>query len=61
MIYTKKERQELWERHPIFFAEKAHEFPCCDIPTFEMCLKCKIKDCENKREIEEALKKVKSD
>jgi hypothetical protein len=55
MIWTKKERQEFFDRDPIAFAERAHEFACCDIPTLSDCLNCKIKPvaCDNKADIEE--------
>lgn len=58
MFYSKDERDKLWERSQVGFAEKAHEFPCCDVPTVDACWKCKIdpSDCKNKAEIVRAIK-----
>ena len=46
-IYTHKERMQLWNDDQVLFAELAHQYPCCDIPTEVNCKTCKI-TCENK-------------
>lgn len=51
MFYTTQEREDLYAHSPIMFAEKTHTFPCCDIPTIQMCLDCTLKAanvCKNK-------------
>ena len=51
MIYTEEEKKEMWERDQVYFAERAHEFPCCEIPTLSLCLKCDLNYCVNLREL----------
>ena len=57
MIYTEKEKQELWERSQVAYAEKAHEFPCCKVPTLTSCILCVFgeDECDNKKEVAEVL------
>ena len=53
MFYREDERQELWERNQIHFAEIAHQYFCCDVPTLKMCFECDVNkmDCKNKAEL----------
>jgi hypothetical protein len=53
MFWTEKERQSFWERDEVRFAELAHEYLCCDIPTLRLCKKCdmKPKTCPNKKDL----------
>ena len=50
MYRTEAERKGLWERDQIHYAEIAHQYPCCDVPTVLGCLHCKIDPdlCKNK-------------
>lgn len=42
--WAKEEKAELWEKDQIMYAELAHNYQCCDLPTKEHCLECII-DC----------------
>ena len=58
MFYTKREKLFL-KTNEIGFTEKAHEYPCCEVPTLRMCLQCDpdkagIEFCENKADLVEA-------
>ena len=57
MFYTEKERQDFFDKDPIKFAARAHDFLCCDIPTLRACLNCKNTDCFNYQEINKEAKK----
>ncbi len=54
MFYREDERN-LMKEHQIHFAEKAHEFMCCDVPTIHRCIECDIVGadvkCLNKAEL----------
>lgn len=39
-IYSERYRRILAKKNQMAFAEKAHEYPCCDIPTIKMCSNC---------------------
>jgi len=39
-IFTKKEAKELWENNQVRYAEIAHSYPCCDLPTDTQCVWC---------------------
>lgn len=61
MYYTEKERNDMSRQNFIFYAERAHEFPCCDIPTIKMCWDCNIdgaENCHNKKDIADTLKPI---
>ena len=53
MYRTEKERKDLWEQDQIRFAELAHNYPCCDVPTVRMCAACEIEPelCSNKGDL----------
>jgi hypothetical protein len=51
MFYTEKEKQEMLLRDKIFYAEEAHKYPCCGVPTIHLCLLCSETNCKNKVEI----------
>ena len=54
MFYREDERKAFWKRNQVKFAEKAHEFICCNIPTIAMCIQCDgraYRNCPNKLEI----------
>lgn len=57
MFWTKDEREAFWKRNQIGFAELAHEYLCCDVPTVTACALCdkKPEECKNKAEIEKAI------
>ena len=57
MFRRADERQALWERNQIHFAEVAYEYPCCDVPTITQCLLCTHdpERCKNKAEVVKAL------
>ena len=65
MFYRQDEREGLWQRNQISFAERAHEYPCCDVPTVTACVLCDINplDCKNREEILKAIhnKRFKAD
>lgn len=56
MFYREDERKSLWERSGIRYAEIAHKYLCCDVPTLGKCLNCGFssEQCQNKTEIEAA-------
>jgi len=39
-IYTKEEAERVWKKDQLFYAEKAHEYPCCDLPQYVRCCWC---------------------
>lgn len=53
MFWTKEEREDLWQRDQIRFAEIAHEYLCCDVPTITQCRICTHypDQCRNKAEV----------
>ena len=53
MYRTTAERDRLWERDQIHFAEVAHQYACMDVPTIGMCLACKVEEghCPEKIEL----------
>ena len=57
MFRTKEERENLWQRDQVYFAEIAHEYLCCDVPTITQCLLCTHEPdkCKNKAEALKAL------
>ena len=56
MFWTKKEREDLWQWDQVRFAEIAHNYACCDVPTITQCLLCTHDNkCKNKAEIFKAL------
>lgn len=61
MFYTEKEQEEKWKRDQIKFAEVAHQYPCCMIPTLEMCFRCTADpdNCKNKTELNRVLDRCK--
>lgn len=61
MFHTKSERSELWRQSQILFAEVAHQYPCCDVPTLGVCYLCGItpSECKNKQEILNLLEQFK--
>ena len=40
-VYTKRYRRSLARRDHLAYAELAHCFPCCDLPTDKRCRACK--------------------
>jgi hypothetical protein len=57
MFWRQDEKESFWKRDQVRFAEKAHEFLCCDIPTVAGCAACEKKpdQCENKMELFRAM------
>ena len=39
-IYTRQEALTLIKNNPSLYAEIAHNYPCCDLPTVEGCRRC---------------------
>lgn len=58
MFWRKDERQGLWERNQIRFAEISHEYLCCDVPTITKCILCTVaeSDCKNRAEADKAIR-----
>jgi len=61
VYWTEKERQELWERDQVRFAEISHNYLCCDVPTITKCILCthNPKQCLNRKEAEKAIRNYK--
>lgn len=60
MFYREDERKRLWKRSEIKYAEIAHQYLCCDVPTLDKCLDCKFlpEQCPNKAEIDRVAEPV---
>lgn len=39
-VYSKRYVRIMWKRNPFMMANKAHCYPCCDVPTDEKCRMC---------------------
>jgi hypothetical protein len=39
-IYTKENAAKFFRSDPLGYAEKAHEYPCCDLPQDATCMWC---------------------
>lgn len=57
MFWRKDERENLWQRDQVRFAEVAHNYPCCDVPTITMCMLCgkANEHCQNRAEARKAV------
>jgi len=56
MFYRKDEAVEMWQTNEARYAEIAHQYPCCNVPTFRMCFFCeKEVECRNKAEVKKTL------
>ena len=58
MFWTEKERDSFWKRDQVAFAEKANEYPCCDVPTLLKCIHCPIENCKNYQDFTVLLAKL---
>ena len=48
------ERKELWKESQILYAEVAHSYPCCELPTIEDCRICSLEcDCKLRKTVRE--------
>jgi len=41
-IFTKQEAELFFANDPILYTEKAHDYPCCNVPIEENCKKCNL-------------------
>ena len=48
MFWTDEDRKQLFSDLPEVFAEVAHEYPCCDVPTLKGCYGCRVRYCFNR-------------
>lgn len=61
MYYTEDEKKDVWARCQIEYAERAHNYMCCDLPTIKRCWDCNIDGagkCHNKKDIMDVLKQI---
>lgn len=45
-FYTKREKSDLWIKDPMIYIELAHQYLCCELPEFSMCLACEMRQCK---------------
>lgn len=39
-VYSERYTRIMWKRNPFMMANKAHCYPCCDVPTNKKCTGC---------------------
>jgi hypothetical protein len=63
MFWRDEERKEFCQKNPMRFAEVAHQYRCCDVPTIKKCVECAYlpEQCRNKAEILEILRNLKGE
>ena len=60
MFWTSEERNNMWKNDQSRFAEIAHNYLCCDVPTVTQCMFCtKNYSCKNRKEVLKALSNYK--
>jgi len=62
IFWTKTEARNLWDGDQIKYAEIAHEYPCCSVPTIFMCLCCPRNqdECKNRHDVIASVKHLRS-
>lgn len=48
-IYTKKEKQRIFEADPLIYVTIAHQYPCQELPEKYLCEPCAINYCNIKK------------
>lgn len=63
MYRTEAERDNLWNRDQIHYAEIAEQYRCDNVPTIGDCLRCDIDPdlCKNKAEIAKEIAAIRTD